>query len=150
MTPSPAQTAQTLSWLDTDYRMLLTSDKTNGRQALFESVTQPGGGPPRHVHQDADETFVILSGDVAFWLDGMDSAQGPGNVVFVPRGAEHTFQVIGLRPARMLTILSPGGFEVFFKEMAAGDFRIPQDMAQINKIAERFQLRFTGPPLDVN
>jgi quercetin dioxygenase-like cupin family protein len=150
MTPSPAQTAQTLNWLDTEYRMLLTSDTTNGRQALFESVTQPGGGPPRHIHKDADETFVILSGDVAFWLDGMDSAQGPGNVVFVPRGAEHTFQVIGLRPARMLTILSPGGFEVFFKEMAAGDFRIPQDMAQINKIAERFQLRFTGPPLDMN
>ena len=113
MTPSPAHTVETLNWLATDYRMLLPSETTNGRQSIFESVTRPGGGPPRHIHHGEDETFIILSGDVMFWLEGVQTANGPGDVVFVPRGAEHTFQVIGTRPARMLTVLSPGGFEAF-------------------------------------
>ena len=148
--PATPHPLQNFGWQQTQYRLLLTSEGTAGRQSVFESVTQPGGGPPRHTHDDADETFVILSGDVVFWLNGTEIAKGPGEVVFVPRGAEHTFQVVGALPARMLTVLSPGGFEGFFQEMAAGQFRIPQDMQDITKIAERYQLTFTGPPIAVD
>lgn len=151
MTPSlSSHQPDAITWLQTTYRTLLPAAAAQGRLSVFDSVTQPGGGPPRHVHLDADETFVLLSGDVSFWLEGETFAKGPGDTVFVPRGAEHTFQVVGTRPARMLTILNPGGFEGFFAEMAAGAFRIPQDMADIITIAERYNLTFTGPPMAVN
>jgi hypothetical protein len=45
-------------------------------------------------------------------------------------------------------ILTPGGFEGFFAEMAAGQFRMPEDMAAIEESARRHHLRFTGPPLE--
>ena len=74
--------------------------------------------------------------------------RGPGETVFVPRGEEHTFQVLGARACRHYTILTPGGFEGFFGEMAAGQFRIPEDMAAVVAAAARYNLAFTGPPLE--
>lgn len=44
-------------------------------------------------------------------------------------------------------MLTPGGFDGFFLETAAGDFRILEDMASIGESAARFQLSLTGPPL---
>ena len=88
-----------------------------------------------------------MSGDVEFWLNGERMVRGPGQTAFVPRGTAHTFRVLGHQPSRHLTILTPGGFEGFFAEMAAGGYRIPEDMGAVAEIAARFHLTFTGPPL---
>jgi hypothetical protein len=55
---------------------------------------------------------------------------------------------IGDAPCRHLVILTPGGFEGFFAEMAAGQCRIPEDMPAIEKSAKQHNMAFTGPPLD--
>lgn len=138
----------TLDWAGTLYRTILGPEDSGGAMSIVESVTQPGYGPPRHVHHAEDETFLILSGDCAFWLAGETHLRGPGEAFFVPRGTEHTFRVLGSRPGRHLTILTPGGFEGFFAEMAARALRIPEDMPAIAEAAARFHLTFTGPPLE--
>lgn len=136
-----------IEWLGVHYRTILTSAETAGAMSVTDSVSPPGSGPPRHVHGDADETFVMLSGDSEFWLEGERFSRGPGQAVFVPRGREHTFRVVSDVPARHLVILTPGGFEGFFAEMAAEQCRIPEDMPAIERIAARYHLTFTGPPL---
>lgn len=83
-----------------------------------------------------------------FWLEGETFTRGPGGTVFVPRGREHTFRVIGDRPSRHLVILTPGGFEGFFAEIAKRGCRIPEDMPAVLESAARHHLSFTGPPLD--
>ncbi len=136
-----------VEWLGVRYRTLLPMAETGGRMSIFDSVSPQNSGPPRHIHNDADETFVLLSGDVEFWLEGETFTRGPGEAVFVPRGKEHTFRVLSDTPSRHIVILTPGGFEGFFHEMASGGFRIPEDMAAIKECASRFHLTFTGPPL---
>lgn len=136
-----------VQWLGTTYRISLTAEQTQARVGIFESLDQPGYGPPRHIHNREDETFHIQSGEVEFWMDGQRRLEGPGSVVFVPRGTEHTFRVVGDLPARMLTIMTPGGFEGFFAEMAEHNCRIPEDMDRVAAIGTRFGLTFTGPPL---
>lgn len=143
-------TPYNVKWLGTDYRILLSAKETGSRLGLFESLDQPGYGPPRHIHNNEDETFQIQSGEVEFWMNGQTRIHGPGNVVFVPRGTEHTFRVVSDLPARMLTVMTPGGFEGFFAEMARQNCRIPEDMARIVAVGERFNLTFTGPPLNVS
>ncbi|MDK1373056.1 MULTISPECIES: cupin domain-containing protein [unclassified Sinorhizobium] len=118
--------------------------------SIVDSLSPVGSGPPRHIHEAEDEIFVILTGRCKFWLGGEELMRGPGETVFIARGSEHTFQVIGDTPCRHLVILTPGGFEEFFAEMAAGQFSIPDDMPAIVEAAGRHNLRFTGPPLDVN
>lgn len=136
-----------IEWAGTTYRTILETSATGGAMSIVDSISPPDYGPPRHIHHDADETFVILTGEVELWMEGETVVKGPGETAFIPRGKEHTFRVIGSQPSRHLVILTPGGFEGFFADMAAGQFRIPEDMAQIEDSAKRHHLEFTGPPL---
>ena len=142
-----AQVAKTLEWRGTTYRTILSTEDTAGKMSIVDSVSPPQSGPPRHVHDAEDEIFVMLSGETLVWIDGKERIVGPGEAVFVPRGTEHTFKVISDHPSRHLVILTPGGFEGFFADMAAGQFSIPDDMGPITESAGRHNLRFTGPPL---
>ena len=134
-------------WVGAEYAILLHAEETQGRIGMFESVDAPGFGPPRHVHDNEDETFHILAGEVEFWVSGERRVAQPGDTLFVPRGTEHTFRIIGDHPARMLTIMTPGGFEGFFVEVMEGEYAIPRDMDAITAIGRRYNMRFTGPPL---
>jgi quercetin dioxygenase-like cupin family protein len=137
-----------IEWLGVRYKTILPATETGGALSVVDSLNPVGSGPPRHVHEQEDETFVILVGEYEFWMEGQTIPKKAGETVFVPRGREHTFRVVGARPSRHLTIHTPGGFETFFAEMAQGGFRIPEDMEQIATAAARHNLRFTGPPLE--
>jgi len=113
-----------------------------------DSWSPAGSGPPRHIHANEDETFVMLSGTCKVWIAGKETNVGPGESAFVPRGTDHTFKVIGDEPSRHLVILTPGGFEGFFADMAEGQFLIPDDMPAVEESAKRHHLTFTGPPLE--
>jgi quercetin dioxygenase-like cupin family protein len=139
--------ADSLEWLGVTYRTILSPAESGGAMSIVDSVSPASSGPPRHVHEREDEVFVVLSGRVLFWLEGETFERGPGETAFIPRGKEHTFKVVSADPSRHLIILTPGGFEGFFADMAAGQFGIPQDMAKIEESAVRHNLRFTGPPL---
>lgn len=138
---------RTVEWMGTTYTLLLTEPETAGAFALVDSVTIPGYGPPRHVHEKEDEAFFVISGTVEFWTKEGTVVKGPGDAVFLPRGVEHTFRVTGDRPARMLTMLSPGGFEAYFLEMGRNKYSIPEDMGAIAGAAANYGIAFTGPPL---
>ncbi|WP_204112822.1 cupin domain-containing protein [Shimia biformata] len=138
---------RTVTWQGVDYRIALTKQQSGGAIGMFVSTDQPGYGPPRHIHDDADETFYVLTGEVDFWMDGEISTAQAGDVVFIPRGREHTFRVAGTLAARMLTIMTPGGFETFFADVAQEGLTIPDDMKRIAEIGAGYNLRFTGPPL---
>ena len=65
----------------------------------------------------------------------------PGDLIFKPRGQWHTFWNAGDRPARLLEIISPAGFERYFEELiellgGTG----PSDPAQIAALAARYGL----------
>lgn len=139
--------ADAMEWAGVRYKTILPRTATGGAMSIVDSIAPVGSGPPRHIHETEDETFVIVDGRCKFWLNGETVIRGPGESVFVPRGTEHTYQVVGDRPSRHLVILTPGGFEGFFEAMAAGRLRIPEDLAAIEETGRRFNLRFTGPPL---
>lgn len=136
-----------IQWAGSTYRTILKTADTQGAMAIVDSTTEPGMGPPLHVHDAEDETFVVLSGEVEFMLDGTRFRRSAGGTAFIPRGAEHTFRVTSDTPSRHLVILTPGGFEGFFYDMAAAQCRIPEDMPTVLESAERHGLRLNGPPL---
>ena len=137
-----------IEWLGVKYKTILSSEQTNGTMSIVDSWSPSGSGPPRHIHAEEDETFVMLSGTCKLWIEGEETSVEPGESVFIPRGTNHTFKVVGDVPSRHLVILTPGGFEGFFVDMAEGQFRIPDDMAAIEESAKRHHLTFTGPPLE--
>lgn len=136
-----------IEWMGTYYKTILSKAASGGAMSIVDSVSPVDSGPPLHVHEDADETFVMLTGECDFILNGEITRAGPGETVFIPRGAPHTFRVVGDRPSRHLVILTPGGFEGFFAEMAEGQFAIPAQIEQVIEAGARYHMAFTGPPL---
>lgn len=136
-----------VEWNDATYKVVLDAGEVDGRSGMFRVETHQPGGPPMHIHDDADEYFYVLRGTVRFQVDGKTLRLEPDAVAFVPRGAEHSYRVETEAGGEMLTIMVPGGFERFFEAVAAEDLVVPEDMPRISEIADRFQLRFTGPPL---
>ena len=110
----------TLSFLGVDLSYKVSSADTAGEWALLEYSAPPMfAGPPLHWHKVTSEVFYVLEGRVTFHM-GEEVFKGePGSMVYIPTGVLHTFSNQEEEPARFLTFLSPGGFEEYFKELAA-------------------------------
>jgi mannose-6-phosphate isomerase-like protein (cupin superfamily) len=66
--------------------------------------TQPGGGPPLHVHE-CEEAHVLLEGKATYVLgDQKFTVEGP-YVVKIPAGVPHTFVNAGNQPLRLIGVL---------------------------------------------
>lgn len=135
------------AWAGTEYLIHLRKGDTSGAVGMFEGIVPPGEGPPIHVHRNEDEVIHVLEGTYKFWLDGSTTMLAAGSSIFLPRGVPHTFQVIGAEQGRNLAVVTPGGFEGFFLDVAGKALTIPGDMARIGEVAEGYGLEFVGPPL---
>lgn len=123
----------------------VTPEHTGGTFTVFEEDVPEGHGPPLHIHHDAQELFVVLSGRVRFRCSDREAEAASGATVLIPQGAEHAFKA--LEDSRVLVTLTPGGEIDFFRRVEAEGLKPPQDMARITEIARDYHLEFTGPPL---
>jgi mannose-6-phosphate isomerase-like protein (cupin superfamily) len=145
-------------------RFMLDGDESGGRVALLEHPMSPRAlAAPLHRHAREDEYSFILSGRVGALLGDEVLEGGSGDLIFKPRNQWHTFWNAGDEPARILEVISPAGFEAFFKELSdlGGSTQAPPEklieLAQryelemqpesVPSLLERFNLRFPGERL---
>ena len=95
----------------------IPSHRVSGAYALFEVTTQPGAGPPPHIHHREDESFYVLEGEFEF-LSGRETLRvGAGSLLYVPKGTVHAHRTVGEGTGRMLLTQTPGGlYELFFEK----------------------------------
>ena len=76
--------------------------------------------PAPHSHDAFEETIYGLAGTITFTVGGTDHEVGPGDAVFIPRGAVHGFVNRGDTDARFLAVTTPGLLgPAYFREMGA-------------------------------
>jgi mannose-6-phosphate isomerase-like protein (cupin superfamily) len=130
-----------------------TAQTTNGAFGLVESLIAPGFSPPLHVHRREDESFYVLEGTVTMRCGDRTFLATAGSFVFLPRGVPHTFVVEGDKPARMLTLMTPGGGEAFFAAAGRPAEREglppagPPDIAALKRAAVEYESEIVGPPM---
>jgi mannose-6-phosphate isomerase-like protein (cupin superfamily) len=73
---------------------------------------------PMHVHEHEDEYSYVLEGEVGVQIGDEVLYARAGDFVFKPRAVWHAFWNRTDEPARLLEIISPGGFERYFAELA--------------------------------
>ena len=83
---------------------------TAGQYTLVEITAPPRLESPLHVHYTEDEGFYVLDGDVTIVVGDETVELSAGQHAFGPREVPHKFTV-GPGGARMLWVLTPGGFE---------------------------------------
>jgi mannose-6-phosphate isomerase-like protein (cupin superfamily) len=71
----------------------------------------PGRTLEAHVHEDEDDAFYIVDGELTFVLGDDEVAAPAGTFVLVPPGVEHGFRNDGDSPVRILNIHAPAGFD---------------------------------------
>jgi len=136
------------------FEFLIPSEATGGLLTVFRATMPEGFSPPRHVHTREDEVFVVEDGELRFDIAGRAVAAGPGTSVFMPRGVPHTFRVDG-PSARVLGIMTPGGFESLFRELGVPAARrtlpdpgiVPFDVARVMVEQQRRGTEVVGPTM---
>jgi mannose-6-phosphate isomerase-like protein (cupin superfamily) len=95
-----------------------SAESTGGAFALIEEPP-PMVDTPLHVHEREDELFYVLEGEHVYQVGDEEFRVGPGGLVFAPRGVPHSQRRVVPREGRQLVLVSPGGFEGFFRDLAA-------------------------------
>jgi quercetin dioxygenase-like cupin family protein len=101
--------------------------------AVVEFELGPGSpGPPPHRHAGITDSLYVLDGVLTVLLGDERHEARAGSYAFVPPGNVHTVSNPGDEPVRFLNVTAPGGFERYFRELAAA-----ADPAEFPAIAAR-------------
>jgi mannose-6-phosphate isomerase-like protein (cupin superfamily) len=122
-------------------RFLIDGEVTCGAFSLVEHPLRPRAlGAPVHTHHREDEYSFVLQGRFGVQLGEEVLEMGPGDLLFKPRGVAHAFWNAGDEPARLLELISPAGFENYFRELAPLLAAPERDEAAIGEVVARHQL----------
>jgi len=91
---------------------LATASDTAGAFLLCEMEMEQGKATPLHTHP-ADETLIVLQGELTLHLAGAEHRVGAGGIAIAPAGIPHAF-LVSSGPARMLCLHTPGTCEAFY------------------------------------
>ncbi len=105
-----------LGGLGVVYKVL--PEETGGALAVVEHPIEAGRLVRPHTHTREDEISYIIQGQVGVRIGERESTAGPGTWVFKPRGVQHTFWNVGPNQARLIEIITPGAFALYFEELA--------------------------------
>ena len=126
----------------------LSAEETGGKYSLteFTMAPPPVPGPPPHIHEDADEAIYVLDGTLEMGIGDQCVTGSAGAVMLVPKGMLHSLANPGPGPARMLIILSPPGYEGFWREMAELRARLggPPDAETTLALQRKYHLSTGG------
>jgi quercetin dioxygenase-like cupin family protein len=92
----------------------VSARQTGGSFSLLEVRMIQGCATPLHRHEDDDETFIVLEGQLALLVRDERVDAGPGAVVHLPGGEVHAWRVESAE-ARFLIIATPQ-HEDFYRE----------------------------------
>jgi quercetin dioxygenase-like cupin family protein len=126
-------------------RFLVEGESSEGTIAVFEFDVPAGSRlPAAHSHDGYEETIYGLKGTLTWTIDGESVAVGPGEVVYIPRGAVHRFDNDGDVDATALSIVTPGilGPDYFREAAAVVDAAAggPPDLSELAAVMRRHGL----------
>jgi quercetin dioxygenase-like cupin family protein len=144
-------------------RFMIDGQEAGDRFSLVEHPMPARAlAAPIHKHSREDEYSYVLEGSIGALLGDSVVIGNPGDLIFKPRNQWHTFWNAGDEPARVLEIISPAGFENYFRELvelgggakagpqALGElcnrYGLEMDLSSIATLMERFGVRLSGEP----
>jgi quercetin dioxygenase-like cupin family protein len=123
----------------------LYSRDTGGVVSIVEHPFDVGTITPPHKHSREDEYSIVIEGEIGFRSDDSEVVLGPGGYIIKPRGQMHAMWNASGVPGRIIEIITPGGFESYFRELAtllATDASEPGAFAEL---AAKYGLTYGHP-----
>ena len=133
----------------------IDADVTDGRFSVVHHPLAPHAlAAPLHRHHNEDEYSYVLEGKLGALLGDEVVVAEAGSWVFKPRGQWHTFWNAGDTPCHIIEVISPGGFEDYFRKVAEAwgdveafarinaEYDLEMDFDSVPGLCERFGLTF--------
>ena len=122
-------------------RFMIDGSEAGERFSLVEHpMSARALAAPLHLHTREDEYSYVLQGRMGALLGDDVVEAGPGDLVHKPRNQWHTFWNAGDEPCRILEIISPAGFEQFFRELSDLGGAMNADPDEFARLRERYAL----------
>jgi quercetin dioxygenase-like cupin family protein len=118
---------------------------TGGQVSIVEHPFPVGALVPAHLHTREDEFSIVTEGEIGFRSGDREIVLGAGGYITKPRGEVHTMWNAGKSPARMIEVITPAGFENFFREVAELVAAGPPAPERMMTLADRYGLEFHQP-----
>ncbi len=126
-----------------------------GRFAIVHHPISPHAlAAPLHYHHNEDELSYVLTGRLGAMLGDTVVIAETGSWVFKPRYQWHTFWNPDDKPCEIIELISPAGFENYFREVADawGDmnafarinakYQLEMKFDSVSALCKRFGLTF--------
>jgi quercetin dioxygenase-like cupin family protein len=123
--------------------------------SLIEHRMARGFAVPLHVHEQEDENFYVLDGEVRFRIGDEVRTLGTGEAVSVGGGTAHSFRVVS-DEARFLTVTT-GRFEEMVRSLSRPAATpglppqhepTPEEIDALVQACAAHGIAFVGPPVD--
>jgi hypothetical protein len=124
---------------------------------VLEQWLPHGDSPPLHSHQEQDEIFYLIEGEMAFRVGGRDLLARRGETILAPKAVPHTYRVISPAGAHVLVITRGGAFERFVQAVGRPAEReglpdhagppTPEEVEALAAVAAGHGISILGPPL---
>jgi quercetin dioxygenase-like cupin family protein len=125
---------------------LVTGEDTR-KSSIFHCTLRPGCSTGLHVHRVHEETLYVLEGECEWQVGSQIVRAKPGTFVFIPPNLAHNIANVIDKPARVLLVVSPPGFEHYFEELEKLLAHVsPPDPDVIAELRSRYDTEQLSPP----
>ena len=153
----PVGADEQLWFLNTHVIVRVRHTDGNDGLCVLEHHAPHGDSPPLHVHQNEDEIFHILQGNVRFSVGGEDIQATEGDCLLAPKRIPHTYRVESTAGARFLTVTRGGDFETLVRTLSRPAERnglpdpagppTPEQAEALTRACREHGIELIGPPL---
>ncbi len=118
---------------------------TGGLLSIVEHPFAVGALVPPHLHHLEDEISYVLEGAIGFRSEDQEVVLEAGGYIVKPRNQVHAMWNAGTTPARMIEVITPAGFEGFFRAFSDMNRSGAPDFENLVELAGRYSLPFAQP-----
>jgi quercetin dioxygenase-like cupin family protein len=118
---------------------------SGGGISIVEHTFEVGALVPPHVHTREDEYSIVLEGEIGFRSEDDEVVLGAGGYIIKPRAQVHAMWNAGQTPARMIEVITPAGFERFFRDLVDITSQRRPQPEEIAVLGDRYGLPFAQP-----
>jgi quercetin dioxygenase-like cupin family protein len=127
----------------------LHSRDNGGEVAIVEHPFAVGAITAPHRHTREDEHSIVLEGEIGFRSDEDEVVLGPGGYITKPRGQMHAMWNAGAVPGRIIEVITPGGFESYFRELGelltGGRDALGHESPEFRELAAKYGVTYGNP-----
>ena len=145
---------QTQAWWFLDLLVVEHRCAPDMTTTVLEMTLPVGSSAPLHTHDNLDDTWYVLDGEMVVRCGDDTSVVGAGHWVSMPRGVPHTFRVVGDHEARILLVHDNPSFRDLIRDLGspAEARTLPPRPAfpspdELRRVAATHDLAPLGPPL---